>query len=224
MWSSAAAKTVHSDWQVPRESQCVTRFIMLYRVMVTYSRCICARTLLSSLFPWFATLRLYLNLHSRVRHPLSVPVFGLVTTSAPHPAPHTHPSLVSLPQGVAAIVVPNKVYGITDLWNWIFSLHQSSGITVLRPGASGHNWPVSELLFSARALKVGRSRDWCANSSGESRKARQLPCICICTWQLNWFWVRQLFGSDVWISVSLMSTTLTHSSSVCPRNFWLCLI
>lgn len=138
--------------------------------------------------------------------------------------PHAHPSLMPLPQGVAAIVVPNKVYGITDLWNWIFSLHQSIGITGLRPGASGHNWPVSELLFSYATLKVGRSRDWCANSSGGRQKDRQIPCIRMCTWQLNWFWLRQLFGSYVWISVALTSTTLTHSSSVCPRNFWLCLI
>lgn len=170
-------------------------------------------------FLWCATL-----IFISVFVTLSVAAFGLVTTSATHSPPHTHPSLMPLPQGVAAIVVLNKVYGITDLWNWIFSLHQSSGIMGLRPGASGHNWPVSELLFSDCTLKVCRSRDWCANSSGERQKHRQIPCICICTWQLNWFWVRQLFGSYVWISVSLTSTTLTHSSSLCPHNFWLCLI
>lgn len=115
--------------------------------MVTY-QCSRARTLLSSSFPWFATLQLYLNLQFCVRHPLSVPVFRLVTTSASQPSLRTlTPSLMPLPQGVAAIVVPNKVYGITDLWNWIFSLCYSSGLTGLRPGASGYNWPLTEPFF-----------------------------------------------------------------------------
>lgn len=142
-------------------------------------KCSRARTLLSSSFPWFATLRSYLNLHFCVRHPLSVPVLAWSQIQLPTPLRTLTPSLLPIPQGVAAIVVPNKVYGITDLWNWIFSLHQSSGITALRPVASGHNWPVTELFFPHCTLKVGRSRNWCANSSGDDRKTGRFMYLCI---------------------------------------------
>lgn len=145
----------------PCDSWCVTHFFMVYLVMVTYLKCSRARTLLSSSFPWFATLQSYLNLHFCVRHPLSVPVLAWSQIQLTTPLRTLTPSLLPIPQGVAAIVVPNKVYGITDLWNWIFSLHQSSGITALRPVASGHNWPVTELVFPHCTLKVGRSRNWC---------------------------------------------------------------
>lgn len=48
-----------------------------------------------------------------VPRPLSAPAS---TTTPAQPSTHSHhPPYTSLPQDVAVIVVPNKVYGITDL-------------------------------------------------------------------------------------------------------------
>lgn len=157
-------------------------------------------------FPDLPHSRLYLNLHFCVRHPLSVPVFSLVTTSA------THPSLMPLPQGVAAIVVPNKVYGITDLWNWIFSLHQSSGITGLRPGASGHNWPVTELLFSDCTLKVGRQINRLMCQQLWRKMERQADSLYLCMYlAIKWILLSQTAFWLLRLDFSLSCRPLSHA-------------
>lgn len=117
------------------------------------------------------------------------------------------PSFMPLPLGVAAIVVSNKVYGITDLWNWIFSLHQSSGITALRPVASGHNWPATELFFPRLRSKGGKIRRLQRSQTGSFVHGPG-KCISLQT---------GIFSAAVY--VSLESTTFTNSYSACPCRF-----
>lgn len=166
----------------------------------------------SSSLPWFSALFFTLIFISVFVTISPFPCLAWSQRQQPTPLCALTPSFMPLPLGVAAIVVSNKVYGITDLWNWIFSLHQSSRITALRPVASGHNWPVTELFFFFLdcVLKVGRSGD-----SGGVRQAD------LCTDLGNIFHFRQ--ASSLRLCMFLLSPPLSQTPTVLTAfALWSC--